>query len=121
MRIHRSIDRDRAINLGLAILGGLLLRWSFGLHPLWYLAWIAPAPLLVAVLRSGRWTAFGLTLLAGLIVASADLRYFTLVAPLPMALLTVLLLALLWTVVIGQARRMMMATSSPWAVLAYPL
>jgi apolipoprotein N-acyltransferase len=115
------IDRDRAINLGLAILGGLLLRWSFGLHPLWWLSWIAPAPLLVAVLRSSRWMASGLALLAGLIASSANLYYFATVTPLPVALLNVLLLALLWTLVVGQARRMMTATASPWAVLAYPL
>jgi apolipoprotein N-acyltransferase len=115
------IDRDHAINLGLAILGGLLLRWSFGLHPLWWLAWIAPAPLLVAVLRSGRWASLLHALLAGLIASSADFHYFTLVAPLPMALLNVLLLALLWALVVGQARRMMAATASNWAVLAYPL
>jgi apolipoprotein N-acyltransferase len=97
------IDRDHAVNLALAIFGGLLLRWSFGLHPLWWLAWIAPAPLLVAVLRSGRWASMLHALLAGLTASSADFHYFTLVAPLPMALLNVLLLALLW------------------AVLAYPL
>jgi hypothetical protein len=33
------VTRDNAINLGLAILGGLMMRWSFGLHPLWWLAW----------------------------------------------------------------------------------
>jgi apolipoprotein N-acyltransferase len=45
--------RNDAINLALAILGGLLLRWSFGLHPLWWLAWIAPA-LFVMLLQARR-------------------------------------------------------------------
>jgi apolipoprotein N-acyltransferase len=113
--------RNDAINLVLAILGGLLLRWSFGLHPLWWLAWIAPAPLLVAALRSTRWPAFAWALLAGLIAASANLHYLTLTVPLPAALLATALVALLWVFVVSQARRIMAATASPRAVLAYPL
>jgi hypothetical protein len=64
------VTRDNAINLGLAILGGLMMGWSFGLHPLWWLAWVAPAPLLLAALRSSARAAFGWSLLAGLIAAS---------------------------------------------------
>jgi apolipoprotein N-acyltransferase len=113
--------RNDAINLALAILGGLLLRWSFGLHPLWWLAWLAPAPLLVAALRSTRWPAFAWALLAGLMAASANLHYLTLTMPLPAALLVTALRALLWVFVVSQTRRIMAATGSPWAVLAYPL
>lgn len=116
-----TMTKDGAFNLGLALLGGLLMRWSFGLHPVWWLAWVAPAPLLVAVLRSARWTAFALALLAGLIAASANLHYLATVMPAPAAALVMLLLALLWVLVVGQARRVMAATASPWAVLAYPL
>ncbi len=118
------MTRDDTINLGLAILGGLLMRWSFGLHPaswLAWLAWVAPAPLLVAVLRSARWPAFALALLAGLIAASANLRYLNTVMPPLAAVLVMVLLALLWVLVVGQTRRVMTATASPWAVLAYPL
>jgi apolipoprotein N-acyltransferase len=113
--------RNDAINLALAILGGLLLRWSFGLHPLWWLAWLAPALLLVAALRSTRWPAFAWALLAGLMAASANLHYLTLTMPLPAALLVTALRALLWVFVVSQTRRIMAATGSPWAVLAYPL
>ena len=115
------IGRNTAINLGLAVLGGLLLRWSFGLHPVWWLAWVAPAPLLVAALRSTRWTALAWTLLAGLIGASAQLHYLTLTAPLAAALLVTALLALLWVAVVSLTRRVMSASASPWTVLAYPL
>lgn len=115
------IDRNTAVNAGLAILGGLLMRWSVGLHPVWWLAWVAPAPLLAASLRSARHAALGWALLAGLIASSGKLHYLTLFMPLAPALCIVLLLALLWVVVVSQARRIMMATPSPWAVLAYPL
>ena len=115
------IDMDIVINAGLAILGGLLMRWSFGLHPVWWLAWVAPAPLLVAALRSTRWPALGWALLAGLIAASGKLHYLTLFMPLAPALFVMLPLALLWVAVVALARRVMLATASPWAVLAYPL
>jgi apolipoprotein N-acyltransferase len=113
--------RDHAANFGLAVLGGLLMRWSFGLHPVWWLAWVAPAPLLVAALRSTPRLAFAWSLLAGLIAASANLRYLSTVMPLPSALLVMLLLALLWVLVVGQTRRAMGTSASPWTVLAYPL
>jgi apolipoprotein N-acyltransferase len=115
------VTSDGAINLGLAILGGLMMRWSFGLHPLWWLAWVAPAPLLLAALRSSERVAFGWSLLAGLIAASGSLHYLTLAMTLAPALLGTLLLALLWVLVVCQARRAMLATASPWAVLVYPL
>jgi apolipoprotein N-acyltransferase len=114
-------DRNTAVNAALAILGGLLMRWSFGLHPLWWLAWVAPAPLLAAALRSTRWTAFAWALLAGLIAASANLHYLRAVMPLPAAVLVMVLLAMLWALVVCQSRRVMTASVSPWTVLAYPL
>jgi apolipoprotein N-acyltransferase len=115
------VTRDDTVNIGLAILGGLLMRWSFGLHPVWFLAWVAPAPLLVAALHSTARRAFAWSLLAGLIAASANLHYLATVMPLPAAALVMLLLALLWALVVCQSRRVMSASASPWAVLAYPL
>jgi apolipoprotein N-acyltransferase len=115
------VTRDDAVNFGLAILGGLLMRWSFGLHPVWYLAWVAPAPLLVAALRSTARMTFVWSLLAGLIAASANLHYLATAMPLPAAALVMVLLALLWALVVCQSRRVMSASASPWAVLAYPL
>ena len=95
------------VNLALAVIGGLLLRWSFGLHPLWWLAWLAPVPLLVAALRSSRRAAVGWSLLAGLIGASANLHYLSLTMPLAAALFFTLFQSLLWVLVVCQARRVM--------------
>jgi apolipoprotein N-acyltransferase len=64
---------------------------------------------------------FAYSLLAGLIASSANLHYLGTVMHMPAALLVMLLLALLWVLVVGQARRVMVAHSSPWTVLAYPL
>lgn len=114
-------DRGHALHIALALAGGLAIRYAFGLQPLWWLAWLAPLPLLVAALRSTPRAAFGLTLLAGLVGNSGKLHYFSLVMPLPAALWVTLLSALEWVLVVGLTRRVLARVASPWAVLAYPL
>ena len=95
--------------LAAAVCIGLLLRFVVGLEPVWWLAWIAPAPLLVLAFtrsaRSARW----LTALAALIGASANFHYFLMVMPLPASLLAVLGQALLWVFVVGASRRIVLA------------
>jgi apolipoprotein N-acyltransferase len=71
--------------LALALAGGLALRYAFGLQPVWWLAWLAPLPLLVAALRSTRPVALILTLLAALIGASGSFHYLSTVMSLPAA------------------------------------
>lgn len=115
------IDRRDAAHAGLALASGLALRYGCVLHPVWWLAWVAPAPLLVAALRSTPGRAFLWTLLAGLIAASGSYHYLTLTMPVPQAVGTTVLSALLWTVVVGLARRVMTQTASAGAVLAYPV
>lgn len=114
-------EREHAANAALALAGGLALRFGFGLHPLWWLAWLAPVPLLVAVLRSTPRAAFALTLLAALVAASANFHFFSLTVPLPAAVLVTVLSALPWVLVVGLARRAMLRLPPAWAVLAYPL
>lgn len=116
------MTKQRLTNLMLALAAGVAMRYGFGLQPIWWLAWLAPAPLLVATLRSGSArAAFALALLAGLIASRADLPFFVRTAPLPVALWVTLLLALTWVLVVGLARRVMLRVTSNWAVLAYPL
>jgi len=107
--------------LGLALASGLALRYAFGLEPVWWLAWLAPLPLLVAAWRSPARAAFALALLAGLIASSGNLHFFALTMPLPAALWVTLLSALPWPLAVGVTRRLLARTASPWAVLAYPL
>lgn len=62
-------------HLAAAIASGALLAVSHGLHPLWPLAWIAPVPVLVAVVRL-RWpVAAGLGALAGAIASVSLFGY----------------------------------------------
>lgn len=116
-----SLAQQTIVNAALALAGGFAMRLAFGLEPVWWLAWIAPAPLLVAALRSGTAAAGLLTLLAGLIATTGSFAYFSLLMPVPAAVLVTVLLALAWVLVILLARRVMLRTASPWSVLAYPL
>ncbi|PCC73204.1 apolipoprotein N-acyltransferase [Nannocystis exedens] len=115
------LSRDRAIDVALALSGGLALRSAFGLDPVWWLAWLAPAPVLVAALRNSTKAACVLALLAALIAASGHHAYFALLMPAPAAAVVTVLQALTWVFVIMAARHAMIRVTSPWSVLAYPL
>jgi apolipoprotein N-acyltransferase len=51
--------------LAAALASGGALAQVYGLHPLWWLAWLAPIPLLVAAMGATRRTAFLLGAIAG--------------------------------------------------------
>jgi apolipoprotein N-acyltransferase len=108
-------------NLALALAGGITLRYALALDPLWWIAWLAPLPLLMAVARAGRGEAALLATLAGLIGASVNLDYFKIVMGLPAAFGVVVLQALAWTLVLGLSWRVIVRGSVLPAVLAYPL
>ena len=109
------------LNVLAALAGGLCMRYAFGLEPVWWLAWWAPGLVLFAALRSSRRAGVLLVTLAGLVAASGNFHYYTLVMPLPAALLVTLLQALSWTLVIGLSRRLMLRGSGHLSVFAYPL
>lgn len=109
------------VDLALAVAGGIALRFAFGLEPVWWLAWVAPAPVLVAALRRDARNACLLAALAALVAASALFPYFSLLMPVPLAVFVIVLLAATWVLAILLARRVMLRSASPWAVLAYPL
>ncbi|GGX73335.1 hypothetical protein GJV26_13690 [Massilia dura] len=115
------MKRRLITSVALAVAGGIAMRLAFGLEPVWWLAWIAPAPVLIAALRSSTGAARGLALLAGLIASGGLFSYFSLVMPLPVAALVTVLLALAWVLVSLLARHVMLRTASAWSVLAYPL
>jgi apolipoprotein N-acyltransferase len=108
-------------NVALAIAGGVLMRYSFGLNPVWYLAWLAPAPVLVAAVRSGRWTAMAIVSLAGLIASSANFHYYSQAMPLAIAVLVTIVQALAWTLIVCRTRRVLLEWPAIPAFFAYPL
>jgi len=83
---------------GAALLSGGALAQVYGLHPLWWLAWLAPIPLLVAAMGASRLTSFLLGAIAGALSVAGLLSYLLgLAGPGPVAFI-VTVQALLWGV-----------------------
>lgn len=110
-----------AVRLGAMVATGLLLRGVAGPEPVWWLAWTAPALLLLLGLKSSaadaRWMPFG----AALIGTGADLGYFTIVTrSSTLAIVLVIGMALLWSLAVGVTRRAVRTRRSGWALFAWP-
>jgi apolipoprotein N-acyltransferase len=108
-------------NLALALAGGAAMHVAFSLAPVAWLAWFAPAPVLVAAVRASRREARWLILLAALVAASAHFHYNRTVMPLPPALLATVLHALAWTLTLAWGRRALLAWPDWRGLLAYPV
>jgi len=104
-----------------AILIGIVLRFAFALHPVGWLVWFAPMPLLVLAFRSSARQTAGLTALAALIGLSANFHYFRLMMPLYAAAWAMAGQTLLWVFIVGATRRVVLRYQSWWTVFAYPV
>ncbi len=82
---------------GLAALSGGLLAASYAMHPLWWAAWLAPAPAIVATLRTPVASRRQLTLLAGVIGGISSFSYHLTIGGWPAALLILALVAAAWS------------------------
>lgn len=101
---------------------GWLLGQVVGLHPVWWLAWIAPAFLLRLGVCAPRGWRFLLVFLAALIATATLFPALRRVMPPLPAMFVVVLLALPWTLVIGetvQLRRRF--AGAAWTALALPV
>lgn len=108
-------------NYGLSALSGALLAMSYGMHPIWWAAWLAPAPVIVATLRAPvarrRW----LTLLAGLIGGASSFPYHSTVGGWFAALLILALVALAWSSTVRLTATFVEQRRLLAAVLAVPI
>jgi len=100
---------------------GVLLRFVVGLHPIWWLAWLAPIPLLVVAFRANGWEAGVMVFVAALIGISVNFHYRLAVFGPPVAGMLTVLQALIWTLVVLQARRLVRRYQAGWTALAYPV
>jgi apolipoprotein N-acyltransferase len=109
------------IHLAAAVLIGVGLRFVVNLEPLWWLAWFMPGLLLALALRSGDWASRGYVALAAAIGVTANVPFFLKVMPAIPVIIVMTLQVLLWLLVIGGARRIVLAFRSGWTVLALPV
>jgi apolipoprotein N-acyltransferase len=68
---------------------GLLLYFGTGLHPVWWLLWLAPVPVLAIAPRLTRGAAFTIALVAWLIGAANEWDYFRNVLQVPLSLIAI--------------------------------
>jgi apolipoprotein N-acyltransferase len=113
--------RRLSLQIAASLAAGILLRLVEGLHPIGWLAWIAPVPLLLLAFRSGGRAALGMVFGASLVGASATFHYRLAVFPLPTVIVVTVGQALIWTFVVMQARRLVLRYRAGWTVLVYPM
>lgn len=110
-----------AISIIAAIVIGVLLRFVLALEPVWSLAWLVPAPLLVLASIAAQRSWRVLTLVAVLIGVSVNVPYLLVVVPAPMVAVIVAGQTLLWYFVVSESRRALLRWRTPWAALVYPV
>jgi apolipoprotein N-acyltransferase len=103
-----------------ALASGLMLSRAVSLAPIWWLAWIAPAPLLIAAFETSAGEAFLLAFAAGVIQATSIWHLMMVVnGPVAVVIFTILF-GLLWALAISLARAIVCASDFWLATLAYP-
>jgi apolipoprotein N-acyltransferase len=107
--------------LVLVIVIGIGLRSVLGLEPVWWLAWIAPAPLLALAYRSSAGSARWSVGLAALIGTTANWHFFSVLMPMPLAAVILIGQALIWLLIVMLARRVVLRFGAWWTVFAYPV
>jgi apolipoprotein N-acyltransferase len=81
-----------AVIAGSLIASSLALYCGTGLHPTWWLTWLAPLPLLLVVPRLPLWQAFGVSVLASFAGGLNMWHYFRHTLALPLVLILIFLL-----------------------------
>lgn len=117
--MNRFWDR-RTVRIAAALVSGVLLYFTLGLTPYWFVAWVAPAPLLVAAFYAGVREARLLAWLAVAVGLSSNATYYWRVTgPVPTVVLT-LLQILVWGFFVTRTRAAVTRTRAWWSVFVFP-
>ncbi|HEX4021156.1 MAG TPA: nitrilase-related carbon-nitrogen hydrolase [Acidobacteriaceae bacterium] len=107
--------------VGAIVLSAVALWFGTGLHPLWWLLWIAPIPVLVVAARSTRLTAFTIAIVAWTIGALNAMRYYRIVElPWIVILEVVLGPAIVFACAVLLWRRLLLRGAFAFATIAFP-
>jgi apolipoprotein N-acyltransferase len=106
--------------VALALLGGVMLALSYANYPLWWAAWLAPAPAVAAVLLAPRRLRVAVGLLVGLASGALSFGYHVATGSVTAAIVIAVAYALAW----GSTLRLAAAAAERWpaiiAVLVLP-
>jgi apolipoprotein N-acyltransferase len=109
-----------ALCLLAALASGILLYFATGLHPWWWVAWLAPIPLLIAAFRASHSETRWLAVIAGLIGSTSTTSYYAVTTGPYVAALIMLLRTLSWALVVMQTRAVVLGSRHWFTVFAYP-
>lgn len=107
---------------------GILLYFGTGLHPIWYLTWLAPIPVLLFASRASAWATFIAALLALLLGSTNEFAYahYIIGIPLPIVILilgtpsaALALAVLLWRFCLRRGAVWQAVLALPCAWVAY--
>ena len=115
----RAISRPVAVVASLAV--GLALSFVVRLQPVWWMAWLAPALLLVLAFRAPAKDGPVLVTLSAFVALVPDISYFATVMAWPAAVLVVCLQTLLWRYAVLLTRRVVLHYRAAWTVFVFPL
>jgi apolipoprotein N-acyltransferase len=104
-----------------AVASGILLRFVVGLHPIWWLVWLAPVPLLLMAFRFSAQEARWIVTLAAIIGTSSNFHYLRVVMPLPTVIAVIGAQSLLWGFLIMTTRGVVVRCQVWWTVFVYPV
>src|SRR5512147_3081534 len=117
---HRR--RRAALALAAAALTGGCLFLGAGLHPVAWLVWLAPLPVLWVAPRLGGWSAAGAAALAWAAGATSELGYLrTVHVPAPVIALALTVPALIFGAGVALARAFALRGAALRAAIALPL
>ena len=116
-----ALRGSKAVGIVGAVVVGVLLRLVVGLEPVWWMAWLVPALLLVLAFTASDRSWRPLTLVAALIGVSGNGVYYLRVIPAPIVLLVVAGQTLLWMFVVSESRRALRRWRTAWTALVHPI
>ncbi|HEU0098142.1 MAG TPA: nitrilase-related carbon-nitrogen hydrolase [Allosphingosinicella sp.] len=102
-----------AVALALALVGGALLAFGYANNPLWWAAWLAPAPALAAVLYASARFRFPVGLAVGLVAGCSTFGYHVTTGSATAAIVISLAYALAW----GGALRIAAEAAERWPAM----
>ena len=102
-----------ALVVALGLLGGALLALSYANYPLWWAAWLAPAPALAAVLLAPRRLRVAVGLIVGLASGALSFGYHVATGSVTAAVVIAIAYALGW----GSALRLAASAAERWPAM----
>jgi apolipoprotein N-acyltransferase len=121
-KVESRAMKDAVVAVLAVAASSVLLFWGTGLHPVWFLTWLAPLPVLLISPRLGRWSSFLAAALAWFL-GSLNMWHYLLAAidlPLPIVLAASAVPACLFGLAALLFRRFLVRGSLWKAALVFP-